>query len=377
MDTSNLDSTILRQLVDSIPQYLWWKDLNSEFIGCNDKFAKYFGFTGHSDMIGISDYDLFGKEKTDAEFVRKIDNEIIKTGKPKMNFEEQLTMPGIGKRWLSTSKIPWYDGEEIKGTIGWFYDITEFKEMQIQIDVKNKALVEYSLQLKKTNNELELANFDLEKFTYATSHDLKGPVLTMELFAELLLEKSHEYNEETLKYIEIIHKSSRRMVSLIDGILNFAKSGTKELIREDVDIQQLVSDKVSDLTSIIKERSAIVNVNLPKGTIKAYSKLIGLVFYNLINNGIKFNSSQAPMIDCNYTETDDKWIFSIEDNGVGIDSDHLNKIFLPFTRMNQMNVEGSGIGLSICKRVVVLHEGEIWVEESKPGKTVMKFSVSK
>ena len=172
MAERKLTAKALTQFIEQIPQFVWWKDLNSIFLGCNENVAKYVGLSSASDIVGMTDYDIYS-DKAEAESVRLVDQEIIETGKQQLNFEEVLTLPGVGKRWLSTSKVPLYDDDHnIIGTIGWFSDITEFKEIQIEIDEKNKSLVDYSLQLQNINRDLELANIELERLNSA--HRLHG-----------------------------------------------------------------------------------------------------------------------------------------------------------------------------------------------------------
>ncbi len=373
-----MENQILHQFIDNISLYVWWKDLDSTFMGCNKNIANYFGLRHPKEIVGKTDFDFF-KNKDEAKFVRKIDQEIISSGIPQFNFEEHLTMPNVGKRWLSTSKIPWVDSDNnIIGTIGWFTDITEIKEMQTKIGEKNESLMKYSMQLRKANKNLELANVDLEHFTYAASHDLKSPIRNMINFISLLKRKEkNNLCEESANYIDIIDRSANRMEKLVDDILVYAKTGSRQLTSEYVDINQIVQEKILDLQSTIEAKSVEFISNLPPNPIKAYPHLIGLVFCNLISNGIKFNQSQNPIIECNYSEGKDFWHFSIEDNGIGIDSKFAEQIFIPFKRLVSQSIEGSGLGLSICKRVITLHGGEIYVEKNNKGNTVFKFSISK
>ena len=373
-----MKQNVLDLLINNLPQYIWWKDLNSVFLGCNEKTANFVGLKSAKEIIGKTDFDIYDT-KSDAEFVRKIDKEIMTTGIPQFNFEKCLTMPVLGKRWLSTSKIPWYnDNNEIIGTIGWFTDITARKEIELELDEKNKTLIKYNHQLKQTNKALELANIDLEKFTYAASHDLKTPVQTMKSFVNLLkLKEQDNLQTESNEYINILNNSADRMLELIDGLLSYAKSGSKQLESEDVNVHQIVSEKIIDLKSVIESKSAKIKLNLPTKKIKAYSQLIGSVFFNLISNGIKFNTSSMPTIECDYTEEQDYWVFNVKDNGDGIDPKYKDQIFQPFKRLADQSIQGSGLGLSICKRIVSLHDGEIWLKDSMKGTTVFSFSVSK
>jgi chemotaxis family two-component system sensor kinase Cph1 len=118
-------------------------------------------------------------------------------------------------------------------------------------------------------------------------------------------------------------------------------------------------------------------LNLPSTAINCYSHLIGLVFYNLINNAIKFNKSDVPKICCNYTESLDYWTFTVSDNGIGIEPEYVDTIFEPFKRLVGSDYEGSGLGLSICKRVANIHKGKIWIENNPKGGTIFYFSILK
>jgi PAS domain S-box-containing protein len=372
-----MENNILSQLINNLPQYIWWKDLNSTFLGCNDNLLYYLELKHRKELVGKTDYELFSKKEADA--FTKTDREIMSTGKAQLNFEECITLPGQGKRWLSTSKVPMFDDDKnIIGTIGMFSDITALKTMQITIDEHNKELLERSYQLEQANKALELANIDLEKFTFATSHDLKGPVRTMINFADLLKEKEENNLDDTsLQYIDFICSSANRMGTLIDDILNYARTGAEELVSKPIDLKSLVARKIIDMKLLINSKSAVLNINLPTDKVNCYPHMIGLIFNNLIINGIKYNQSSTPTINCTYSESEDYWVFLVEDNGIGINPKFAKQIFEPFRRLVAENYEGSGIGLSICKRVAKLHNGDIWLEETKQGNTVFKFNISK
>lgn len=357
---------------------MWWKDADSVFLGCNEILANYVGLNTADEIIGLTDFDIFDS-KEEAESVRKIDQEIIKSGNPQLNFEECLTLGGVGRRWLSTSKIPLRDDQNtIIGTIGWFQDITELKEMQIRIDENNKTLYENNLQLKQANHQLEAANFDLERFTYAASHDLKSPVITMKSFLSLIMEKTDRLQDPKMsQYLEFVNRSADRMQKLIDDILDYARTGVNHYHAEEVHLHQIVTDKLIDIESFTDVKNPVIKLDLPTTRIKVYPKLLGLVFYNLINNGIRYNVSETPTISISHEETAEYWIFSVEDNGIGVDAKFTEEVFKPFTRLASKSHKGSGLGLSICKRVVALHNGEIWIEKSQSGNTVFKFSISK
>jgi len=373
-----MERQALNLFVNNIPQFVFWKDRYSVYIGCNDNFARYAGFDNREEVVGKTDYDM-PWSKEEADFFIKIDKEVMSDAKSQLDFEERQTLKNGDKRWLKTSKVPLFDENKVViGIIGWYIDITEYKMMEIEIDEKNKALLEYNLQLEKSKKALELANYDLEKFTYAASHDLKTPIRTIVSFAQLLKKhQSKNFNKESAEYIDFIINSGHRMDNLVKDILTYARTGARELISKEVIISECVSAKLSDLKQVIKSKSVKVNLDLPDTAIKCYPHLVGMVFYNLISNAIKFNESETPIVNCTYTESSDYWIFSVSDNGIGIEPTYAKKVFEPFERLMKNGYEGSGLGLSICKRVVNIHKGKIYVENNPSGGTIFNFSISK
>jgi len=368
---------VLNLFVNNIPQFVFWKDVNCIYLGCNNNFAHYAGFNSTEEVVGKTDYDM-PWSREEADFFQKIDREVMNSGKPQLNFEEQQTIKNGETRWLSTSKMPLFDDNKVViGILGWYIDITDYKMMEIKIDEKNKALLEYNLQLERSKEALELANYDLEQFTYAASHDLKTPIRTITSFAQLLKKQQGETNQKSAKYIDFIVESGLRMNTLVEDILAYAKTVSQKLVGQEANISELVSAKLRDLEQVIHAKSAKIKLDLPSTPIKCYPHLIGMVFYNLINNALKFNESEIPTVHCTYSECSQYWKFSVSDNGIGIAPDTAQKAFEPFKRLVGRQYEGSGLGLSICKRVVNIHKGKIWIENNANGGTTFKFSISK
>ena len=365
---------ILKLFINNIPQYIFWKDINSVYLGCNTKFAISAGFNCSEDIIGKTDYDL-SWTKEEADFYRKIDQEVLKSGNPQLNFEETQTSKNGELRWLSTSKIPLFnDKNEIIGTLGWYNDITSYKTMEIQIDENNKELFDYSVQLEKSKNELESTNHDLELFSYALSHDLKSPLSGILGMAEFMKMENDKYESEE---IDLIIQSAKQMNVLIEDILNFARTGTKNLSTDKVNIKSLIQDKLLMLDNSTLNSSSKIDIQFEDTIMNCYPDVIGLLFFNLINNGLKYNESENPKIIIKKTESDLTHIFSIYDNGIGINPDLNEQIFQPFKRLSSKHDGGSGLGLSICKRIVKMHKGKIWVENNPSGGSCFMFTISK
>lgn len=373
------DLNALSFFSDSISKYLFWKDRNSVFLGCNESFAKYAGLNRKEDIIGKTDFDLpWNKEESNLS--RSTDQRIMKNGISEIDFEETKTLYNKTKRWFLTSKMPLHNSnDEVIGVIGWFTDITDIKQMQFDMIEKSNQLLKTNIELKELNKKLELANLDLENFTYAASHDLKEPLIGVITILELIEKKSDGLlNAESNYLLKESINAARGMKTLLTDILAYARTGAENAMLKIVDLNDVVKDKIRNLNHLIVERNVHYTVNLPFEQINCYSELLGMVFYNLINNAIKFNQSDDPLFKIDYFEEVDNWVFSVSDNGIGIDKKDKVLVFEAFSRLHHSkDYEGSGIGLSICKRIVNMHQGEIWIDDQLNGGSVFTFSISK
>ena len=250
--------------------------------------------------------------------------------------------------------------------------------MQLQIDEKNKALFEYSQELVKKNIELEKANRDMEMFTYAVSHDLKSPIKTIVSISDLVIKSNDgKVDGRIIEILKYINNTGKNMNNLVLNILTYARSGLEDLSSEKVQINNLIAKKITDLDQIVLKENTMVKVAFPNISIYCYPDLLGIVFFNLIGNGLKYNKSDSPIVHCTMEEGISEFVFSIKDNGMGISTEFHKKIFEPFKRLHTSEIEGTGLGLSICKRIIELHKGKIWIENDDEIGTNIKFSISK
>jgi light-regulated signal transduction histidine kinase (bacteriophytochrome) len=220
-------------------------------------------------------------------------------------------------------------------------------------------------ELEQTKNELELKNKELSQFTHMVSHDLREPLRTISGFINLIENKYQgKLDEHANKLLGIISTAADRMRILITDLLDFASIGQrKEMIM--VDCQKLIEVIQQDLQAIIKDTNATIDVGeLPR--IKGFQTELRLLFQNLISNGIKFSKPGiAPKIKISAKE-EDGWTFAIQDNGIGISDEYMDRIFVAFQRLHSRSeYEGTGLGLAHCKKIVELHKGNLWVK-SKP-----------
>jgi light-regulated signal transduction histidine kinase (bacteriophytochrome) len=222
-------------------------------------------------------------------------------------------------------------------------------------------------KLKKTVEALGRSNKELEQFAYATFHDLQEPLWNLSTFSQLLTKKySANLNSEAMQYLEMITNESLRMNKLIMGLLEYSKIGKTEKHISVVNVNELMSAIIENNTIKIKDKMAVVNYkNLP--SLPGDRDELFRLFYNLLDNSIKFvEKGRAPEINITAELKGEKWEFCIRDNGIGIPKKYLEKIFDIFQTLNtKMEFEGNGIGLAICKKVVEIHGGKIWVESDE------------
>lgn len=216
---------------------------------------------------------------------------------------------------------------------------------------------------------------DLEQFAYVISHDLQEPLRAMTVFSQLLKQRYYTDLDETAGgYIRHIVEGGIRMQALIDGILDFSRVTHRSQVLKEISIDTIVNTVLSSLSTLLSESNVKVTVDpLPK--LACDANQITQLFQNLISNAIKFKGGTAPTIHISAVpQTSEQriqhWMFGVADNGIGIETsnDQQARIFSLFQRLHtRQELEGYGIGLAICKKIVERHKGRIWVESS-PGK---------
>lgn len=220
-------------------------------------------------------------------------------------------------------------------------------------------------ELEQTKNKLELKNKELSQFAYIVSHDLKEPLRTVSNSIDVIkeeYEKLLKVEDKTL--FDFISSATRRMTRVITDLLEYSEIGQgKTKVR--IDCNQLVQEVIQDLDAKIQQAGAKVHVDsLP--SVEGYETEFRLLFQNLLGNGIKYaNPDLPPLIEVSAEKLENEWKFKVRDNGIGIAEEHQEKIFSVFQRLHhQQEIEGSGIGLAHCKKIVDLHEGSIGVEST-------------
>jgi light-regulated signal transduction histidine kinase (bacteriophytochrome) len=243
----------------------------------------------------------------------------------------------------------------------------QFEEIyQLSAEEVNKETAQLLLanqELKAANQKLLSSNQHLENFASIVSHDLQAPLRSLTMFAELLAQEyKSELDKDAHKYIEHITSSGFRMQTLIQDLLAYSRAGGGQQTWISLDLKTLLSKVTEDLQAAIAETQATIIINdLPVLWVNPTE--ISQLFQNLIENALKFRSEQPPRIEITATQQQEKWLISISDNGIGIESEFQEQIFQVFQRLHASEAySGTGIGLAICQKIVQRYEGIIWVE---------------
>jgi hypothetical protein len=244
-------------------------------------------------------------------------------------------------------------------------------------DFNDYGFEETKSLLHQRNAELERKNRELEQLTYVASHDLQEPLRTTTGFVEALRKQyKGKLDEHADRYMDYIAQSSERMKLLIKGLLDYSRIDRKAEVQP-IDCNILLQEVLADLHTVIQENKAVIHAEeLP--IVHGFPAHLKQVFQNLVINGIKFKKAAAdPILHIQAIRKKDCWEFSIQDNGIGINQHHLDRIFVIFQRLHSRSAyEGSGIGLAICHKVIGLHGGIIRVTSVEGEGSTFHFTIA-
>jgi PAS domain S-box-containing protein len=261
------------------------------------------------------------------------------------------------------------DDPNVQGVVINARDVTDRLEME-------RSLRELADKLERSNAELERSNAELERFALVASHDLQEPLLTIAGFAQLLQRRQGDkLDQEARESLGYVVDEASRMQRLINDILAYARVGNAELCLERLDSHALVEEVESSLARTIAEACAEVVVHpLPK--VHADRHQLSEVFQNLISNALKFCDRDRPRVEISAARSGGAWLFSVADEGIGVDASQAERIFEVFGRLHPPGrYDGTGTGLAICERIIERHGGRIWLEPRPGGGSVFSFTL--
>lgn len=336
-----------RTLLKNIPQKIFYKDLNSVYVLCNESYAADLGIRP-DDIKGKTDYDLHPKQL--AEKYITDDRRIIESGKGEI-LEERYTHDGK-ELFVYTSKSPVRDEDgNVVGIFGIFWDITD------------KKLAE--LRQTQLLTQLEKANKELNEFVYIMSHDLKTPLRGINTLVDWVsTDYADKFDQEGKEKINLLLSRVKRMYSLLDGILQYTEVGRLKEEKKLVNLNTLVPDIIN---MIEHPENITITIEDELPVIECEEKRITHIFRNLVNNAVKYMDKPQGHIKIGCVEENNFWNFSVSDNGPGIEERYFEKIFQLFqTLAPRDEIESAGVGLTVVKKTVEMYGGRIWVE-SKVG----------
>lgn len=356
-----------RQLTDTLPFLVFSVSKNDKVSVANRSAQKILG-NSFKDFSDATISTIFFED--DAE--RVISS--WKNSKTKNN--TQLLQARL---WVKNQPI-WHEitivpnTDEKENVSGFIVSLTNIHAQKVIEETlkNNQELKEAQAELRRSNEELQLKNKELEQFAYIASHDLQEPLRKIRSFISLASRRITEEQQETL-YFENINRAAERMSHLIRDVLNYSTLSI-DANYEATDLSVVVQEILHDLEPSIEEKSAIISVEkLP--TLHAIPSQMNQLFYNLINNALKFNDGIPQIeISCRQVSAEETseqnlngpyYLIQIKDNGIGIQDLYFEKIFSIFQRLHPQTVyQGTGIGLSLCKRIVENHNGIIRLEST-------------
>ena len=362
-----------RTLLENLPQKIFFKNKDLEFVSCNDVFARELNIQS-SDIKGKTDYDFFSKEQ--AEQYRKDDFKFLAEKKP---LETEICEVRDGQiYWTQVVKIPVKDdANEIIGVQGIFWDITDRKLSELELEKHRKHLEtlvqERTAELEIAKERAESADQLKSAFLATMSHELRTPLNSIIGFTGMLLQElPGPLNEEQKKQLRMTQKSGRHLLSLINDILDLSKieAGQLNLSTDHFSISETIQSVIDLSKPLAQSKNLELTATIAPGIPEVVSDQFRVkqVIINLVNNALKFTETGSVNVEACLKEQAIQ--VKVTDTGLGIEPDLIKTLFRPFIQIDSgvaRKHEGTGLGLSISKKLMTMLGGSISVE-SEPGK---------
>jgi PAS domain S-box-containing protein len=338
-----------RQIVELAEEGIWVIDSNACTTYVNQAMARMLSYT-ESEMLGRQIFDFMDEQEQQitSQYVDRRKEGISEKHESKLKTKDGQDV----WTYISTSPVMDEHGNMLS-SCALVYNITGRKKVEEQM-----------LQLTE---DLKRSNEELEQFAYVASHDLQEPLRAITSYTQLLAQRYQgNLDAKADKYINYVVDGASRMQQLINDLLAYSRLGTRAQEFEMAECNAAVEQSLCNLQIAIAEKQAVINCDSMPTVMADEFQLVQL-FQNLIGNAIKFCCQDVPIIHIAAIIQDNEWLFSVRDNGIGIDPEYADRIFIIFQRLHgRREYSGTGIGLAMCKRIVERHGGRIWID-SQPG----------
>lgn len=368
--------TKFRTMVETIPLAIYLStgiEQTSEYV--NPEFIKLFGYT-KEDVPSAREWwplaypDEEYRGQIENEWTKRVEN-AIKKHIPIDPIESIVVCKDGSKKNILWNYITLKDKNYACGL-----DLTGLKMAEEEIKMLNKTLEE---KIIERTDQLEVANKELESFSYSVSHDLRAPLRHINGFAEILAKQySDQLSEEARKHLNTITGSAKKMGVLIDDLLSFSRTGRAELKKSTLKMNQVVEDAIAQINPSLKDRKIDWKI-LPLSEVNGDFNLLRMVWVNLLDNAVKYTKyKEKTDIQIGYKEEKREFVFYIKDNGVGFDMKYADKLFGVFQRLHSSSqFDGTGIGLANVQRIILRHGGRTWAEAETDKGATFYFSIPK
>lgn len=361
-----------RSFIESAPMAVAMLDTDLHYLAVSDQWHRQYHLEEDRDLIGEHHYNVFPEIRDMPGWLET--HQQCLQGKEFSKEEDVFERKDGTRQYIRRAIRPWYlSSDEIGGLLMYTEDITDIVEARKQAASNEKELEK---KVAKRTEKLERANKDLEAFSYSVSHDLRTPLRAITGFGQILLEDhGHELGDEGQRLLNIIIDNTEKMATLIDDILSFSRVSRADLVQTEINMHQLFKDAVQTVKngySELDDKIELTINELPPA--KGDMSLIKQVAVNLVSNAIKYSAnSDSIQVEIGYQQEGEQAVYFIKDNGVGFDMKYENKLFGVFERLHSSaEFEGTGVGLSLVKRIIQQHNGGIWAE-SEPDKGATFF----
>ena len=346
----------LELFIEHSPVALAMFDDEMRYIAVSKRWINDYHLEGKV-LIGKTHYEIFPEL---PQHWKDIHQRCLQ-GAIEKNKEELFTSTDGTENWLQWEIHPWHKAsEKIGGIIIFTEFITERKKAEEKIRNLN---IELEGKVIKRTEELQIANKELESFSYSVSHDLRAPLRAVGGYAKILEEDYNDvFDVEGKRLLQEVQNNAMRMGILIDDLLAFSRLGRKEVEKSTIDMNKLVELAIWEINQTTIHNAEIKFCNLLP--VIADQSLMKHVMINLISNAIKYSSKkEIPCIEIKSRQSNSELVYSISDNGAGFDMKYAHKLFGVFQRLHSADeFQGTGVGLAIVERIINKHNGRVWAE---------------